>query len=108
MDKISTFLWFDGQAEEAAEFYTALFPDSRALARLAPARLRRNRPRGPVPAAVRGSRAAPGGPAFRRRRSGYARSGDVLHRGLHDRTRAVGPTREPRLSPARPTSIPPR
>lgn len=28
MDKISTFLWFDGQAEEAAEFYTGLFPDS--------------------------------------------------------------------------------
>ena len=29
MDKISTFLWFDGQAEEAAAFYTGLFPDSR-------------------------------------------------------------------------------
>lgn len=29
MDKINTFLWFDGQAEEAAEFYTGLFPDSR-------------------------------------------------------------------------------
>ncbi len=29
MDNISTFLWFDGQAEEAAEFYTGLFPDSR-------------------------------------------------------------------------------
>ncbi|MEP3332418.1 VOC family protein [Sedimentitalea sp.] len=28
MDKISTFLWFDGQAEEAASFYTDLFPDS--------------------------------------------------------------------------------
>lgn len=28
MDKISTFLWFDGQAEEAAKFYTGLFPDS--------------------------------------------------------------------------------
>ena len=28
MDKISTFLWFDGQAEEAARFYTGLFPDS--------------------------------------------------------------------------------
>lgn len=35
MDKISTFLWFDGQAEEAAEFYTALFPDSRILSRTA-------------------------------------------------------------------------
>lgn len=29
MDKITTFLWFDGQAEAAAEFYTDLFPDSR-------------------------------------------------------------------------------
>ena len=29
MDKISTFLWFDGQAEQAATFYTSLFPDSR-------------------------------------------------------------------------------
>ena len=29
MSKISPCLWFDGQAEEAAEFYTSLFPDSR-------------------------------------------------------------------------------
>lgn len=29
MDKVGTFLWFDGQAQEAAEFYTGLFPDSR-------------------------------------------------------------------------------
>lgn len=29
MDKISTFLWFDGQAEEAAKFYAELFPGSR-------------------------------------------------------------------------------
>lgn len=29
MDKVSTFLWFDGQAQEAAEFYTGLFADSR-------------------------------------------------------------------------------
>jgi len=29
MDKISTHLWFDDQAEEAATFYTGLFPDSR-------------------------------------------------------------------------------
>lgn len=29
MDKVSTFLWFDGQAQEAAAFYTGLFPDSR-------------------------------------------------------------------------------
>ncbi|MFP4538769.1 MAG: VOC family protein [Dichotomicrobium sp.] len=28
-DKISTCLWFDGKAEEAAEFYVSLFPDSR-------------------------------------------------------------------------------
>lgn len=28
MDKISTFLWFDGDAEAAAAFYTGLFPDS--------------------------------------------------------------------------------
>ncbi|PJE95353.1 hypothetical protein CUT44_24020 [Streptomyces carminius] len=27
--KITTCLWFDGRAEEAAEFYTSLFPDSR-------------------------------------------------------------------------------
>ncbi|WP_327355732.1 VOC family protein [Streptomyces sp. NBC_01304] len=29
MQKITTFLWFDQQAEEAAEYYTSLFPDSR-------------------------------------------------------------------------------
>lgn len=29
MDKIRNCLWFDGQAEEAARFYTSLFPDSR-------------------------------------------------------------------------------
>jgi len=28
MDKISPCLWFDGQAEAAAEFYTSLFPNS--------------------------------------------------------------------------------
>ncbi len=28
MDKISPCLWFDGVAEEAAEFYTSLFPNS--------------------------------------------------------------------------------
>src|SRR5688572_16522674 len=27
--KITTFLWFDGNAEEAVEHYTSLFPDSR-------------------------------------------------------------------------------
>jgi predicted 3-demethylubiquinone-9 3-methyltransferase (glyoxalase superfamily) len=29
MDKISTCLWFDGQAEEAAQFYTSIFGNSR-------------------------------------------------------------------------------
>jgi predicted 3-demethylubiquinone-9 3-methyltransferase (glyoxalase superfamily) len=29
MDKISPCLWFDGVAEEAAKFYTTLFPNSR-------------------------------------------------------------------------------
>ncbi|WP_371484039.1 VOC family protein [Kitasatospora sp. NBC_00315] len=29
--KITTFLWFDHQAEEAARFYISLFPDSRIL-----------------------------------------------------------------------------
>lgn len=31
MQKIITYLWFDQQAEEAAEFYTSLFPDSEIL-----------------------------------------------------------------------------
>ena len=31
MDKISPCLWFDGQAEEAALFYTSLFPNSHVL-----------------------------------------------------------------------------
>jgi predicted 3-demethylubiquinone-9 3-methyltransferase (glyoxalase superfamily) len=29
MQKLTTWLWFDTEAEEAAEFYTAIFPDSR-------------------------------------------------------------------------------
>lgn len=29
MEKLTTWLWFDTEAEEAAEFYTSLFPDSR-------------------------------------------------------------------------------
>ena len=29
MQKITPFLWFDGQAEEAARFYVSLLPDSR-------------------------------------------------------------------------------
>ena len=31
MTSISPFLWFDNQAEEAAEFYVSLFPDSRIV-----------------------------------------------------------------------------
>ncbi len=31
MQKITTFLWFDDQAEEAAAFYTSLFDDSRIV-----------------------------------------------------------------------------
>lgn len=31
MQKIKTFLWYDGQAEEAAQFYTSLFEDSRTV-----------------------------------------------------------------------------
>lgn len=29
MQKITPFLWFDGQADQAARFYVSLFPDSR-------------------------------------------------------------------------------
>jgi len=29
MNRLSPFLWFDGDAEEAARFYAAIFPDSR-------------------------------------------------------------------------------
>ena len=29
MEKITTWLWFDTEAEEAAQFYTSVFPDSR-------------------------------------------------------------------------------
>jgi predicted 3-demethylubiquinone-9 3-methyltransferase (glyoxalase superfamily) len=31
MPQITPFLWFDTQAEEAAEFYVSVFPDSRVL-----------------------------------------------------------------------------
>lgn len=31
MQKIVTFLWFDDQAEEAANFYVSLFPDSKVV-----------------------------------------------------------------------------
>ena len=29
MQKVTTWLWFDNEAQEAAEFYTSIFPDSR-------------------------------------------------------------------------------
>jgi predicted 3-demethylubiquinone-9 3-methyltransferase (glyoxalase superfamily) len=29
VQKITPFLWFDGQAEEAAKFYTSIFPNSK-------------------------------------------------------------------------------
>jgi predicted 3-demethylubiquinone-9 3-methyltransferase (glyoxalase superfamily) len=29
--KISPFLWFDDQAEEAAKFYTGIFPNSKII-----------------------------------------------------------------------------
>jgi predicted 3-demethylubiquinone-9 3-methyltransferase (glyoxalase superfamily) len=31
MQKITPFLWFDGRAEEAANFYTAIFPNSKIV-----------------------------------------------------------------------------
>jgi predicted 3-demethylubiquinone-9 3-methyltransferase (glyoxalase superfamily) len=31
MQKITTFLWFDNQAEEAANFYVSIFPSSKVL-----------------------------------------------------------------------------
>jgi predicted 3-demethylubiquinone-9 3-methyltransferase (glyoxalase superfamily) len=31
MQKVSPFLWYDNQAEEAAKFYTTVFPNSRIL-----------------------------------------------------------------------------
>ena len=31
MPKITPFLWFDSQAEEAAQFYTSIFPNSRIV-----------------------------------------------------------------------------
>ncbi len=31
MQKITPFLWFDNQAEEAAKFYTSIFPNSKIL-----------------------------------------------------------------------------
>jgi predicted 3-demethylubiquinone-9 3-methyltransferase (glyoxalase superfamily) len=43
MQKIHPFLWFDTQAEEAAEFYVSLFPNSRITS------VARYRPAGPGP-----------------------------------------------------------
>ncbi|MGH6887751.1 MAG: VOC family protein [Rhizomicrobium sp.] len=31
MDKITPFLWFDDKAEDAAKFYTSVFPDSKII-----------------------------------------------------------------------------
>jgi len=41
MEKIITNLWFDDEAEEAANFYTSIFKNSRVIATT----LFRNRPR---------------------------------------------------------------
>ena len=43
MQKISPFLWFDGKAEEAAEFYSSVFPNSKI------GDILRNGPDGPGP-----------------------------------------------------------
>ena len=47
MSKITPCLWFDGQAEEAAAFYTSIFPDSRIV--------RVNRSPGDTPSGPEGS-----------------------------------------------------
>jgi predicted 3-demethylubiquinone-9 3-methyltransferase (glyoxalase superfamily) len=31
MQKITPFLWFDGKAEEAMNFYTSIFPNSKVV-----------------------------------------------------------------------------
>ena len=33
MDRITPCLWFDTEAEEAAQFYTSVFPNSRIMRR---------------------------------------------------------------------------
>jgi predicted 3-demethylubiquinone-9 3-methyltransferase (glyoxalase superfamily) len=43
MQKITPFLWFDNQAEEAADFYTSIFKNSKTL------RVIRHREAGPGP-----------------------------------------------------------
>lgn len=47
MDRISPCLWFDGLAEEAAHFYTSLFPNSRVVSV--------NRAAGDTPSGPKGS-----------------------------------------------------
>lgn len=34
MQKITTFLWFDGKAEEAANFYTSIFKNSKIISKI--------------------------------------------------------------------------
>lgn len=34
MQKITTFLWFDGKAEEAANFYTSIFKNSKIISKM--------------------------------------------------------------------------
>lgn len=36
MQKITTFLWFDGKAEEAADFYVSIFKDSKVISTMGP------------------------------------------------------------------------
>lgn len=36
MQKITTFLWFDGKAEEAADFYVSIFKNSKVLSTMGP------------------------------------------------------------------------
>jgi predicted 3-demethylubiquinone-9 3-methyltransferase (glyoxalase superfamily) len=36
MQKITTFLWYDGRAEEAAEFYVSVFKNSKVLSTIGP------------------------------------------------------------------------
>ena len=43
MQKITPFLWFDGKAEEAANFYTSIFPNSKIVSMM------RSREAGPGP-----------------------------------------------------------
>ena len=44
MEKITTWLWFDTEAEEAAQFYTSIFQDSRVPMSRTTARLGLGRP----------------------------------------------------------------